>query len=97
MRLTGSDSLRHTPSGLPTLRLRVAHTSQQQEGGRSRAVEMESEVVAFAATAEKLARLNIGEQVNLKGFIDRKGVKYPQLELHVTEFEIIQPAVSGPD
>ncbi len=54
-------------------------------------VELESEVVAFAATAEKLARLNSGEQANLKGFIDRKGVKYPQLELHVTEFELFSP------
>ncbi len=88
VRLAGSDGLRHTPSGLPTLRLRVVHTSQQQEGGRSRAVEMDTEVVAFGDTAQRLARLPMGEQVSLSGFLDRKGVKYPTLELHVTDFAL---------
>lgn len=91
MRLAGSDGLRHTPSGLPTLRLRVAHGSQQQEGGRSRAVEIETEVVAFGDTAQRLARLPMGEQARLNGFLDRKGVKNPMLELHVTEFELFSP------
>lgn len=91
MRLAGSDGLRHTPSGLPTLRLRVAHASQQEEGGRSRAVEIEAEVVAFGDTAQKLARLPMGEQTRLCGFLDRKGVKNPTLELHVTEFELFSP------
>ena len=86
MRLASSDGLRHTPSGLSTLRLRVAHGSQQQEGGRSRAVEMETEVVAFGDTARRLARLPMGEQARLSGFLDRKGAKNPTLELHVTDF-----------
>jgi len=88
VRLAGSDGLRHTPSGLPTLRLRVAHGSRQQEGERSRAVEIETEVVAFGDTAQRLARLPPGEQVRLSGFLDRKGVKYPTLELHVTDFVV---------
>lgn len=102
MRLAASDGLRYTPSGLPTLRLRAAHGSQQQEGGRCRAVEIETEVVAFGDTAQSLARLPIGEQIRLFGFLDRKGVKYPTLELHVTEFvhitefELFSPQ-SGPD
>ena len=91
MRLASRDGLRHTPSGLPTLRLRVAHGSQQQEGGRSRAVEIETEVVAFGDTAQRLARLPMGEQTRLSGFLDRKGVKNPMLELHVTEFELFSP------
>jgi primosomal replication protein N len=86
VRLASSDGLRHTPSGLPTLRLRVTHSSQRQEGGRSRTVEMETEVVAFGDTAQRLARLPMGEQTRLSGFLDRKGVKYPTLELHVTDF-----------
>ena len=91
MRLAGSDGLRHTPSGLPTLRLRVAHASQQSEGGSNRAVEIETEVVAFGDTARRLARLPMGERARLSGFLDRKGVKYPTLELHVTEFELFSP------
>ncbi len=84
-RIASSDGLRHTPSGLPTLRLRVIHTSQQEEGGRSRAVEMETEVVAFGDTAKRLAHMPLGETARLSGFLDRKGVKYPTLELHVTD------------
>jgi primosomal replication protein N len=91
VRLAGSDGLRHTPSGLPTLRLRVAHGSQQQEGGRSRAVEIETEVVAFGDTAQRLARLPMGEEARLSGFLDRRGAKNPMLELHVTEFELFSP------
>ena len=95
VRVVSNDGLRHTPSGLPTIRLRVVHASQQVEGGRSRTVEMETEVVAFGDTAQRLAHLSIGGQARLSGFIDRKGVKYPTLELHVTEF--VQPASSGRD
>jgi primosomal replication protein N len=91
VRLAGSDGLRHTPSGLPTLRLRVVHTSQQPECGRSRAVEMETEVVAFGDTARGLAHVPMGKQARLCGFLDRRGVKNPTLELHVTEFELFSP------
>ena len=86
VRVAGSDGLRHTPAGLPTLRLRVAHASQQQEGGRSRVVEMETEVVAFGDTARRLAQVPLGGQARLSGFLDRKGVNNPMLELHVTDF-----------
>ncbi len=86
MRVVSSDGLRHTPSGLPTLRLRVAHASTRQEGGRNRAVELETEVVAFGDTAQSLARLPLGDMATLTGFLDRKGVKNPTLELHVTDF-----------
>jgi primosomal replication protein N len=89
--VTGSDGLRHTPAGLPTLRLRVLHSSQQTEAGRERQVEMESEVVAFGDTAKQLARIAIGEPLRLVGFLDRKGVKSPALELHVTDFELFSP------
>lgn len=49
---------------------------------------METEVVAFGDTAQRLARLPTGEQIRLFGFLDRKGVKYPTLELHVTDFVV---------
>jgi hypothetical protein len=49
-------------------------------------VELETEVVAFGDTAARLARLLIGETARLTGFLDRRGAKYPTLELHVTDF-----------
>jgi primosomal replication protein N len=75
----------------------VVHASQQQEGGRSRTVELESEVVAFGDVARELAKVGIGAQVRLTGFLDRKGVKNPMLEPHVTEFALFGPAEPGLD
>lgn len=86
MRLAESPGLRHTPSGLPVLRLRVIHAQQQQEAGRERTVEIETEVVAYAEAAKRLSQVPVGETLRLFGFLDRKGVKNPALELHVTDF-----------
>jgi hypothetical protein len=52
---------------------------------------METEVVAFGDTARGLAQVPMGKQARLSGFLDRRGVKNPTLELHVTEFELFSP------
>lgn len=60
-------------------------------------VELESEMVAFGEVAQKLAKVGIGAQVRLIGFLDRKGVKNPTLEPHVSEFVLFGPAEPGLD
>lgn len=86
---------RSTPAGMPVLRFQVQHTSVQQEAGRTRPVEVETELVAYGKVAQELAQefasLRPGNRLKLTGFIDRKGVRNPQLELHVTEFGILAP------
>ncbi len=77
---------------MPVLRFQVQHTSVQQEAGKTRPVEVETELVAYGKVAEGLAKARPGDRLKLTGFIDRKGVRNPQLELHVTEFGIL---VSG--
>lgn len=66
------------------------HAGAQSEAKRQRQVEIETELVAFGAVAESLARLPAGRTVRVAGFLDRKGVNNPQLELHVTEFGLIE-------
>ncbi len=82
---------RTTPAGMPVLRFQVKHTSEQQEAGKSRPVEIETELVAFGNVARELAKAQPGSRLRLTGFIDRKGVRNPQLELHVTDFGILIP------
>ncbi len=90
--------LRRTPAGLPALRLKLAHASTQTEAGRPRPVAIETEAVAFGPVAEQLARIEIGTRLVLAGFLDRRGVNSPQLELHVTELIASDPASpDGPE
>ncbi len=88
-RVIHNDGLRHTPSGLPSLQLRLAHASEQSEAGRSRQVECELEAVAFGKPAQGLARVESGTRIGLTGFLDRKGLRDPRPVLHVTEYELI--------
>jgi primosomal replication protein N len=88
--LLDNAGLRHTPAGIAALRLKVAHTGSQDEARRQRTVEMEMELVAFGNVAEALAKVEKGSALKLAGFLDRKSAQNPQLELHVTEFGIIE-------
>ncbi len=58
-------------------------------------MEVETELVAYGKVAQELAHacasLRPGNRLKLTGFIDRKGARNPQLELHVTEFGILIP------
>ena len=81
--------LRTTPAGMPVLRFQMHHLSEQQEAGRTRPVEVETELVAYGKVAQELAKAKPDDKLRLTGFIDRKGVRNPQLELHVTGFEYI--------
>ena len=82
--------LRHTPAGLPVLRLKVLHKGPQEEARHQRMVEVETEAVAFGNVAEALAKVEKGNALKLAGFLDRKSAQSPQLELHVTGFECIE-------
>ena len=82
--------LRKTPAGIAALRLKVVHTGPQSEAQRQRTVEIETELVAFGPVAEALSKVKMGSVLKLAGFLDRKGAQNPQLELHVTEFGILE-------
>jgi primosomal replication protein N len=91
-RLLATAGARHTPAGLPTLRLQVQHTSTQTEAERTRPLGVETELVAYGRVAQALLGVQLGAHLALAGFIDRKSARDPRLELHVTAFEVLAPA-----
>lgn len=88
-RIAEHQGLRHTPAGLASARLKLLHASEQEEVGRSRRVECELNVQAFGPVAQRLAQVSEGQEVTLRGFLDRSGPRDPRPVLHVTEFELI--------
>lgn len=89
-RVLETSGLRHTPAGLPSVRLRLAHVSQQREAGREREVSCELEALAFGETATALAQVAIGSLVNLSGFVERRALHSPHLTLHITGYALIK-------
>jgi primosomal replication protein N len=78
------DTLRYTPAGIPVLRFRIAHESEQSEAGTARKVGCEIAAVAFDREARLAAGLALGANVTLRGFLERKGRDNRALVLHAT-------------
>jgi primosomal replication protein N len=89
-RILENSGLRHTPAGLPSLQLKLAHVSQQREAGREREVSCEVEALAFGEIAAALARVETGSLLNLTGFVERRALRSSQLTLHVIGYELIK-------
>jgi primosomal replication protein N len=81
------DGLRYTPAGVPLVKFKLSHTSEQTEGGISRKVECEVEVVALDQVGLAASRLKTGEAVCLDGFLARKHRLGNQLVLHVNKLK----------
>jgi primosomal replication protein N len=86
-RLVELDILRHTPGGVPILKFRIEHESNQVEGGETRKVSCEVTGVAFEREAKLLSSAALGSTLTITGFLDRKGRSKHLLVLHVTHIE----------
>lgn len=88
--LVGRDALRYTPAGIPLLNAVLRHASEQREAGGRRKVELEIPAVFAGALAESAHRLELGSALNVSGFLAPRRRLSKLLELHVTEFELIE-------
>lgn len=86
-RLIELDVLRHTPGGVPILKYRIAHQSEQDEAGVRRKVDCEISAVAFEREAKLLSTAALGSMLTVSGFLDRKGRSTTQLVLHTVQIE----------
>lgn len=84
------EPLRHTPAGIPLLRFKLAHRSQQIEAGYKRQVECEVSGVAVGETAMSMSRMQAGQAVIVEGFLNRKNRMSAQIILHVTKAQTLK-------
>jgi primosomal replication protein N len=88
-------ALRHTPSGVPVLELRMRHVSEQFEAGKQRRVECEIQALALGPAADLLAAAPLGTGIEASGFLAAKSLRNGQPVLHVTNIEFVEGNDNG--
>ena len=88
--VTGLQSLRYTPAGVPVVEFRLAHESERAEAGAMRKVHAEIDAVAFEAQARLLAAGPMGRLLKAEGFLCAKNRQSKKPVLHVTNIEFIE-------
>ncbi|MGB6241947.1 MAG: primosomal replication protein N [Castellaniella sp.] len=83
--LTEIPPLRHTPAGLPVLRLQMVHESEVIEAGLPRQVSMEIKAVALGDVALALAKAPQGSPVQIVGFLAPQRQGSDRLVLHIQQ------------
>lgn len=86
-KLVELQGLRFTPAGIPIVRFRIEHSSQQSEADGSRQVTCVLNAVAVATEARLIAASQLGSELVVKGFLDRESLKGNRLELHASHIE----------
>ena len=86
-RLIEMDALRHTPAGVPVMKFRLQHDSEQMEAGAVRKVSCEIAAVAFEREATLLAAAKLGSDVKVTGFLAAKSRTTRAVVLHATGVE----------
>ena len=88
--ITGLDTLRHTPGGVPVVEFRLRHESERAEAGARRKVKAEIDAVAFEAQARLLAASALGRLLKAEGFLCAKSRNSNKPVLHVTNIEFME-------
>jgi primosomal replication protein N len=88
--LSEIDALRYTPAGIPLLKFRLQHDSQQREAGGERKVSCEIAGVAFEREARLLSAAKPGSYVRVVGFLAARSRSSRALVLHAAEIEFME-------
>lgn len=88
--LKAREALRYSPAGVAILTVQLEHASSQREAGSDRKVEFELDAVFADRLALAADRLALGATLQLSGFLAPRRRQSRQLNLHVTEFELIE-------
>ncbi len=83
--LRSMEPLRFSPAGVPILKLRLFHQSEQVEAGLPRTVTCEIPAVAVGEIAGKLATKLPETELQFTGFLATMR-RYETAELHIVEF-----------
>lgn len=82
---------RYTPGGLPIVRFCIEHHSVQVEAGSEREVACRVNAVAIGDIAARVPAAGSDEQVAVRGFLSRTGLKDERLVLHVEALKAVPP------
>ena len=80
--LTSKEEVRYTPAGIPVFEGVFHHRSELTEANRIRKL---FPAIAFGALAESLNKAQMGQDVNIRGFLAPRSMKSSKLIVHITE------------
>lgn len=83
--LTSKEEVRYTPAGIPVFEGVFHHRSELIEANRIRKLEYDFPAIAFGALAESLNKAQMGQDVNIRGFLAPRSMKSSKLIVHITE------------
>ena len=76
--------MRFTPAGIEVFEAVLHHRSEVVEAGKVRKLEFDFNVVSYGALAR---RMEIGAEIQFKGFLAPKSMRTRRLTVHITEFK----------
>ena len=85
------EPIRYTPAGIPLLSFVLQHASEQIEACLKRKVECEVNAVALGDIAKQ--NIQLGANIDAKGFLAKRSAKSTQLVLHIEQLQIQQPHI----
>lgn len=87
-KVIGKEATRYTPAGIAVVKLALQHEGAQQEAGAARQVGFEISAYALGSAAKAAEQVQLGQLVQVQGFLapTRKGTKL--LNLHITEIAL---------
>lgn len=89
---------RYSPAGIPITRFVLQHQSRQMEAGHLREVSCRIAVVAAGeGPAQEAARLAVGDEVRISGFLSRSNHREGEtrLVLHAQQIASARPDGAG--
>ena len=84
-RVLEAEPLRHTPAGIPVLRLRMEHESEVLEAGLPRKLAFALDAVALGETASSLGQVLPGSRIRAIGFLAPARQGSNRLILHIQQ------------
>ena len=81
------EAVRFTPAGIEVFEAVLHHRSEVVEAGKVRKLEFDFNAVSYGALARRLNGMEIGAEIQFKGFLAPKSMRTRRLTVHITEFK----------
>ena len=89
------EPIRYTPAGLPVLQMELDHRSEQMEVGIPVKIEFAMKVKVVGEIAQEIARLPVGTEIAVKGFLARASRRSDATVLHVNSYKLMKEVNHG--